>query len=80
VSLTRHKVVLRGDAPARIARALEDETDLAARDARHLAELHDVRERFAEAGSPLILVPALASDVHDVAALAVVAEVLCPAT
>jgi anion-transporting ArsA/GET3 family ATPase len=77
-ALARHAIPVGEDAPARIARALHDEAALAERDALHLAELEVVRRRLNATESPLIQVTSLPSDVHDVTALAHIADVLCP--
>jgi anion-transporting ArsA/GET3 family ATPase len=74
----RHALSLGGDAPSRIGRAVDDEIALAARDGKHLAELEAVRARLSVAGSPLVRVTALPSDVHDVRTLGGIAHILCP--
>jgi hypothetical protein len=74
----RHAIPLSADAPARIARAVDEEIALADRDARHLEELERVRARLSVTGSPLVRVKALPSDVHDVRTLTGISGVLCP--
>jgi anion-transporting ArsA/GET3 family ATPase len=73
-----HGLSLRADAPSRIARAVQDEFALADRDARHLVALEQVRAKLSATGAPLIRLPALPSDVHDVRTLSGIAAVLCP--
>jgi anion-transporting ArsA/GET3 family ATPase len=77
-AVERQALSLENDAPARIERAQNDEFALAERDATHLKELELVRQRLSATGAPLVRIPALPSDVHDVTALAGISRVLCP--
>jgi anion-transporting ArsA/GET3 family ATPase len=61
---------LEDDAPDRLVRAHADQVKLAALDALH------VRALAAESGVPIVRVPELASDVHDLRLLGQVADVL----
>lgn len=74
----RHGVALGEGAASRIERAVDDEIALADRDGKHLARLEAIRARLSIAGSPLVRVTALPSDVHDVRTLGGIAHVLCP--
>src|SRR5262252_544068 len=62
----RHALPLGADGPARIGRIVDEELALAERDTRHLEELEQVRARLSATESPVVKVPALPSDVHDV--------------
>jgi anion-transporting ArsA/GET3 family ATPase len=77
-AVARHGLELDADGPARIGKALEDEFALAERDATHLQELEMVKQKLAATDSPLVRIPALPSDVHDVATLTGISRVLCP--
>jgi anion-transporting ArsA/GET3 family ATPase len=77
-ALHRYGLSLGNAAEARIGRAVDDEIALADRDGKHLAKLEAIRARLAIAGSPLVRVTALPSDVHDVRTLGGIAHVLCP--
>lgn len=77
-AIARHALALGADAPARIVKAFGEEKELAAHDALHVAELEDIRARLSTSGAPLIRLPALPSDVHDVRTLLGIAAVLCP--
>jgi len=77
-AVARHGLSLDDGVPARIIRAIEEEKELALHDARHVAEIEDMRARLSETGAPLIRIPALPSDVHDVRTLLGIATVLCP--
>lgn len=79
-AIDRHSLALGGDAPARIARAVKEEVELAAHDAVHVAEVEQIRARLSASGTPLIRLPALPSDVHDVRTLLGIAAILCPAS
>ncbi len=74
----RHGVALHDGAATRVMRAVDDESRLAELDALHLSELDALRVRVSASNVPLVRVPALPSDVHDVVALAGIARVLCP--
>jgi len=65
-ALTAHGIRLDDDAPARLLRAHEDASKLAALDATHLAGL----QQRAGAETPMVRVPELPSDVYDVRLLA----------
>jgi anion-transporting ArsA/GET3 family ATPase len=77
-AIVRHAVALGADAPRRIVQALDEERELATHDAQHVAELEQIRTNLAVGGTPLIRLPALPSDVHDVRTLLGIAAVLCP--
>jgi hypothetical protein len=77
-AIARHAIALGDDAPARIIRAIDEERALATQDARHAAEVEDIRARLSSGGAPLIRLPALPSDVHDVRTLLGIAAILCP--
>lgn len=77
-AVARHTLALGEGAPERIMKAFGEEKELAAHDALHVAEIEDIRARFSTNGAPLIRLPALPSDVHDVRTLLGIAEVLCP--
>lgn len=77
-ALARHSVTLGADAPLRIVRAVEEERELATHDAQHVVELERIRDQLSVSGTPLIRLPALPSDVHDVRTLLGIAAVLCP--
>jgi anion-transporting ArsA/GET3 family ATPase len=76
VAIARHGLRLRPAAAARICEAFRQEERLAATDAAHLAAF----EASSAGGPPLVRVPALPSDVHDIATLVRIAAVLCPGT
>jgi len=76
--LERHALSLGPDAEGRIGKALDDEIRLAARDAGHLAEVTALRDGLS-ANSPIVKLASLPTDVHDIATLAGIADVLCPA-
>lgn len=68
------------DLPARIARAVQQEALQAELDARNLSSLAPALHGGAQREAPIrIEVPALAEDVHDLATLKRIADVLCPA-
>jgi len=71
-ALTAHGIRLDDDAPARLLRAHEDASKLAALDATHLAGL----QQRAGAETPMVRVPELPSDVYDVRLLAELSTVL----
>jgi anion-transporting ArsA/GET3 family ATPase len=77
-AIARHSISLETDAPARIVQAVEEEHELATHDAQHVVELERIRQQLAVSGTPLIRLPALPSDVHDVHTLLGIAAVLCP--
>lgn len=77
-ALRRHGLALASAPEARIGHAVDDEIALAERDGQHLAKLEAIRARLSIAGSPLVRVTALPSDVHDVRTLGGIAHVLCP--
>ncbi len=70
VALARHPLPLDDDGPARLVHAHADAVRLAALDAFHLRALATA------AGVPIVRVPELASDVHDVRLLAKLGEVM----
>jgi anion-transporting ArsA/GET3 family ATPase len=69
-ALAAHGMGLEDDAPARLIRAHADQVKLAALDALH------IRALATESGVPIVRVPELASDVHDLRLLGEVADVL----
>jgi len=71
-AVAKDGVVLDEDGPERLVRAHADAVKLAALDARHVRAL----ESRLGAGVPIVRVPELASDVHDVRLLAELADVL----
>jgi anion-transporting ArsA/GET3 family ATPase len=77
-AIVRHSVSLGDDAARRIVQAVDEERELATRDAQHVAELEQIRQNLSVSGTPLIRLPALPSDVHDVRTLLGIAAVLCP--
>jgi anion-transporting ArsA/GET3 family ATPase len=77
-AIERHGVNLSADAPARVLRAVEEERELATLDSMHVQELEQIRTKLSASGAPLIRLPALPSDVHDVRTLLGIAAVLCP--
>jgi len=77
-AIARHSVNLGDEAARRIARAVDEERELATRDAQHLVELEQIRNTLSVSATPLIRLPALPSDVHDVRTLLGIAAVLCP--
>ena len=79
-ALERHSIALGDDAARRILRAVDEERELATEDAQHVAELEQIRSTLSATGTPLIRLPALPSDVHDVRTLLGIAAVLCPST
>jgi anion-transporting ArsA/GET3 family ATPase len=76
-ALARQTLTLSTDAPARIEKALADEFALAERDAMHLQRLESVQKRLGVTDAPLIRIPALPTDVHDVQALSNISRILC---
>jgi anion-transporting ArsA/GET3 family ATPase len=66
---------LEEDGAARLVRAHADATRLASLDALHVQSL-DVRAKAEQGGVPIVRVPELSSDVHDLAKLGVLAETL----
>jgi anion-transporting ArsA/GET3 family ATPase len=72
IAIEAHALVLDDDAPARILRAHADAVGLAALDALHVGKLG----KRATGSVPIVRVPELASDVHDLAHLGLVAEAL----
>jgi anion-transporting ArsA/GET3 family ATPase len=71
-AIARHGLKLEEDAPERLLRAHADAVKLASLDALHVRLLDD----RAKAGVPIVRVPELASDVHDLTMLGRVAETL----
>ena len=71
-AIDAHKLLLDDDAPARLVQAHADAVRLAALDALHV---HLLGER-AQGRVPIVRVPELASDVHDLTRLGEVAETL----
>jgi len=71
-AIDAHKLLLDDDAPARVVHAHADAVRLAALDALHV---HLLGER-AQGRVPIVRVPELASDVHDLTRLGEVAETL----
>jgi anion-transporting ArsA/GET3 family ATPase len=76
--LERHALSLGPDAEGRIAKALDDEIRLAERDAGNLADVTALRNGLS-ASAPIVQLASLPTDVHDIASLAGIADVLCPA-
>ncbi len=70
--LERHALALDGDAPARLAEAHHDATQMAALDARNIHAL----DGDAASGVPIVKVAERATDVHDVRMLAELGAVL----
>jgi anion-transporting ArsA/GET3 family ATPase len=78
-ALDRHDIHLGEDGAERLGRALAEESALAAADADELAELERVLSSESGGKRPVhVDIPALPSDVHDLATLAGVAKLLCP--
>jgi len=71
-AIDAHKLLLDDDAPARVVHAHADAVRLAALDALHV---HLLGER-AQGRVPIVRVPELASDVHDLTRLGEIAETL----
>ncbi len=69
-AIATHRLALEDDAPERLARAHADQVKLATLDAHH------VRALRGQGSVPVVLVPELASDVHDLKLLAEVGEML----
>jgi anion-transporting ArsA/GET3 family ATPase len=69
-AIASHALALEDDAPDRLVRAHADQVKLAALDALH------IRALAAQGGVPIVRVPELASDVHDIKLLGQVADVL----
>jgi hypothetical protein len=71
-AIARHGLHLEEDAPDRLVRAFGDAVRLAALDAQHLTALGDrAKGRF-----PVVRVPELPTDVHDLGNLGELAETL----
>jgi len=78
-ALDRHAIDLGPEGPERLARALQEETALAAADFAELTELDRVLGAQSGGRAPVhVDIPALPSDVHDLSTLAGVAKLLCP--
>jgi anion-transporting ArsA/GET3 family ATPase len=71
-ALAAHGLKLDDDAPERMVRAHSDAVRLAALDAMHVRSLN----QRANGKVPIVRVPELASDVHDLSNLALVAETI----
>ncbi len=71
-AIVNARVMLEDEAPKRIARAHKESFLLAQIDERHLRALGDV----SKSGVPLVFVPELASDVHDLKLLAPIGDLL----
>ena len=69
--IAARKIALEEDAPARIVKAHDDSVKLAALDAHHLRALDGT-----SGSTPVVRVPELETDVHDIALLARLGEVL----
>ncbi len=77
-SVERHELSLGDNGVERLARALDEERLLAARDAEHLGALVDAFDSGEDPHPVRIDIPALPGDVHDLGTLAGVAALLCP--
>ncbi|MBK7586542.1 MAG: ArsA family ATPase [Myxococcales bacterium] len=78
-SLGKHRIELEADGAERLARALEEEVELAETDAVELTNLDRVLGQDAQGAKPTrVDIPALPSDVHDLGTLNGVAQLLCP--
>jgi hypothetical protein len=66
------------DAPARLLRAAEDEDGLGHQDALRLIALEGALEDEGSGKSLRVDIPAFAYDIHDLARLVRIADVLCP--
>jgi len=78
-SLARLGLELGPNGADRLARALSDESELAATDAAVLGDLDRVLVSGRQADRPVrVDIPALPSDVHDLGTLGGVAKLLCP--
>jgi anion-transporting ArsA/GET3 family ATPase len=71
-AVARHALTLEDDGPERLVRAHADAVKLAGLDALHVRQL----DERAKGGVPIVRVPELASDVHDLPMLGLVAETL----
>jgi len=71
-AVARHALALEDDGPERLVRAHADAVKLAGLDALHVRLL----DERAKGGVPIVRVPELASDVHDLPMLGLVAETL----
>jgi anion-transporting ArsA/GET3 family ATPase len=71
-AVVKARVMLEDEGPKRIARAHKEAFLLAQLDERHLRALGDVTK----SGAPVVRVPELASDVHDVKLLAEIGDLL----
>jgi anion-transporting ArsA/GET3 family ATPase len=69
---------LLGDAPSRLYRAAEDEARLGRRDGIHLIALEGALEDDGSGASLRVDIPAFAYDIHDLARLMRIADVLVP--
>jgi hypothetical protein len=69
-AIAAHSLALEQDAPARLVQAHADAVKLAALDAFHLRALGT------QSGVPIVRVPELPTDVHDLRGLALLADTL----
>jgi anion-transporting ArsA/GET3 family ATPase len=72
------RITLGEGAAERLRRAAEDESRLGKADALHLVGLEAALEDEASGGSLVVHVPAFPFDIHDIAGLARIAEILAP--
>ena len=77
-ALAASEVSLSDGAEERLLSALTDERRWAERDAAHLSNLDSRLFSSADGGPVRIEIPALPSDVHDLATLGGIASILCP--
>ncbi len=77
-AVERHALSLGSDGPERLVRALNEESEHAKLDADNLARLRDSLAHGSGTAPIRIDVPALPSDVHDLATLGGLAQLLCP--
>jgi anion-transporting ArsA/GET3 family ATPase len=77
-AIARQGATLGPAGPERVLEAVSDEVALAELDRKNLAGLVSSLPSSPEKDRPLIRIPALPSDVHDLGTLASVASVLCP--
>ncbi len=77
-AISRHGLTLGEGAAERLVRAVTEEQRLADLDRRHLATLQAALKSKQGEPTTQVLIPALPSDVHDIATLVGIAELLAP--
>ncbi|MBX3182129.1 MAG: ArsA family ATPase [Polyangiaceae bacterium] len=77
-AIQRHGLTLGEGAAERLVRAVTEEQQLADLDRRHLATLQAALKSKQGEPTTQVLIPALPSDVHDIATLVGIAELLAP--